>query len=89
MKRIAKGAIIAVTSALALSTVALAETTTTSDTSKASEASPTVTTGSIDTDPPFEKRMQECMAIWDKGTHMNKEQWRRSCKTTLQSLSTN
>ena len=45
-----------------------------------------VTTGSIDTEPPFEQRMKDCMAIWDKGTHMNKEQWHRSCRTTLQSL---
>jgi hypothetical protein len=86
MKSFAKGTIIAVASAFALSTVALADTTT-PVANAAPEASPTVTTGSINTDPPFEKRMQECMAVWDKGTHMNKEQWRRSCKTTLQSLS--
>ncbi len=27
--------------------------------------------------------MTDCMAIWDKGTHMTKQQWRRTCKTTL------
>jgi len=54
-----------------------------------SQNAPPTTTASIDTDPPFEKRMEECMAVWDKGTHMTKAQWRRSCKTTLNSLSEN
>jgi hypothetical protein len=27
--------------------------------------------------------MTDCMAIWDKGTHMTKQQWRRTCQTTL------
>ncbi len=44
---------------------------------------PAVTTGSINLDPTFEQRMTDCMAIWDKGTHMTKQQWRRTCKTTL------
>ncbi len=44
---------------------------------------PAATTGSVDVEPSLEKRMQDCMAIWDKGTHMTKDQWRRTCKTTL------
>jgi hypothetical protein len=27
--------------------------------------------------------MKDCMAICDRGTHMTKQQWRRTCKTTL------
>ncbi len=41
-----------------------------------------VSTGSIDVEPSFAQRMSDCMAIWDKGTHMNKDEWRRTCKTT-------
>jgi hypothetical protein len=40
-------------------------------------------TGSINLEPTFDQRMADCMAIWDKGTHMNKDEWRRTCKTTL------
>lgn len=91
MKRIAVGTIVGLLSALGVSAAALAETSTAPiDPSKpAVTATPAVTTGSIDVDPPFEQRMKDCMAIWDKGTHMTKDQWRRSCKTTLQSLETN
>jgi hypothetical protein len=88
MKRIAMGAMIAVTAALTLSTVALADTSTNTTDAAKPAATPAVTTGSIDVEPSYDKRMRECMAIWDKGTHMNKDQWRRSCKTTLQSLTT-
>ncbi len=42
-----------------------------------------VSTGSIDVEPSFDQRMADCMAIWDKGTHMSKDEWRRTCKTTL------
>ncbi|MFN3624360.1 MAG: hypothetical protein ACK4TP_09895 [Hyphomicrobium sp.] len=88
MKRIAKGIFIATTGVAAFSAVALADMTTSADTPKSSTP-PAVTTGSISSEPTFEQRMSECMAIWDKGTHMTKEQWRRSCRTTLQSLATN
>lgn len=87
MRSIAKGIIIAVTSIAALGGAALADPTTTADATK-SVPTPAVTTGSIAREPSFEQRVQECMAIWDKGTHMTKDQWRRSCRTTLQSLST-
>jgi hypothetical protein len=61
---------------------------TTPDTAQAEPAKPSsqvdsVSTGSINLEPKFEQRMADCMAIWDKGTHMTKDQWRRTCKTTL------
>lgn len=88
MKRIAKGIFIAAAGVAAFGAVALADTTAPADPLKPS-TTPAVTTGSISNEPTFEQRMSDCMAIWDKGTHMTKEQWRRSCRTTLQSLSTN
>jgi hypothetical protein len=33
-----------------------------------------------------QKRLDDCVAIWDKGTHMTKEQWRRTCKNSLEDL---
>lgn len=27
--------------------------------------------------------MTECMAIWEPATHMTKEEWRRTCRRTL------
>ncbi|MFA5902190.1 MAG: hypothetical protein WC829_24110 [Hyphomicrobium sp.] len=87
MSRIAATIIFAFTSAAAFGATALADTTTSADPVK-SASEPAVTTGSIDVEPTFEQRIQECMAVWDRGTHMTKAQWRRSCRTTLQSLST-
>ena len=91
MSTIAKTLIIALAAASVVSGAAWADTSTSGDTVASSEAvktnsSATVTTGSIANEPTFDQRMQDCMAIWDKGTHMTKQQWRRSCKTTLQSL---
>jgi len=88
MHRIAKGTIIAVIGAVAMSAAALADTKTKTAAASKPATTPTLTTGSINVDPPFAQRMKDCMAIWDKGTHMNKEQWRRSCQTTLRSLTT-
>lgn len=88
MNRIAKTIIIALTGAAAFAGTALADTTNATDASKTSATPPAVTTGSINTEPTYEQRVEECMAIWDKGTHMTKVQWRRSCRTTLQSLTT-
>jgi hypothetical protein len=87
MKSIAKGILIATLGMTVFGAAAFADTKT-AQTSTPPTA-PAVTTGSIATEPSFEQRMNECMAIWDKGTHMTKDQWRRSCRTTLQSLSTN
>ena len=33
-----------------------------------------------------QKRLDDCIAIWDKGTHMTKEQWKRTCKNSLEDL---
>jgi hypothetical protein len=86
MRSIAKGILVAVAAVAAFGTAAVADTKSPVDAPKVSTPA-AVTTGSIRSEPTFEQRVQECMQIWDKGTHMTKEQWRRSCKTTLQSLS--
>jgi hypothetical protein len=36
--------------------------------------SDSVSTSSINTEPTMDQRMADCMAIWDKGTHMTKQQ---------------
>jgi hypothetical protein len=43
------------------------------------------TTGSVEPDSKVEeqKRLDDCMAAWDKKTHMTKQQWRRTCKNLL------
>ena len=33
-----------------------------------------------------QKRLDDCIAIWDKGTHMTKDQWKRTCKNSLEDL---
>jgi hypothetical protein len=33
-----------------------------------------------------QKRLDDCIAIWDKGTHMTREQWKRTCKNSLEDL---
>lgn len=45
-----------------------------------------ITTGSIDKKvltAEETKRVGDCMAIWDAGTHMTKRQWRRTCRSLL------
>jgi hypothetical protein len=88
MRSIAKGILFAAVGVCAFSAVAVADTKAVVEPQK-TDTGPPVTTGSVTSEPPFSQRMSECMAIWDKGTHMTKEQWRRSCQTTLQSLSKN
>jgi hypothetical protein len=88
MSRIAKTGMIAVAGALLISATALADPGTSATASNpagstSSTATTTTTTGSINLDPSPEQRMKDCMAIWDPGTHMTKQQWRRTCKTTL------
>jgi hypothetical protein len=48
-------------------------------------AAENLTTGSVDqrARDKQKKRFEDCMAIWDPGTHMTKKQWRRTCNTTL------
>jgi hypothetical protein len=45
-----------------------------------------VTTGSINVEQTPQQRMADCMAIWEKRTHMSKQEWRRTCKSSLQDL---
>jgi hypothetical protein len=47
-----------------------------------------MTTGSVSSSAfgPQEsrkKKLEDCMAIWDRGTHMTKREWRRTCNTQL------
>jgi hypothetical protein len=85
MSRIAKTSMIAIAGALLISATALADPGTSATANNAAGTTPsaTTTTGSINLDPSPEQRMKDCMAIWDRGTHMTKQQWRRTCKTTL------
>jgi hypothetical protein len=85
MSRIAKASMIATAGALLISASALADpgTSATANNPAGTTPSATTTTGSINLDPSPEQRMKDCMAIWDRGTHMTKQQWRRTCKTTL------
>jgi hypothetical protein len=85
MSRIAKASMIAIAGALLISASALADpgTSATANNPAGTTPSATTTTGSINLDPSPEQRMKDCMAIWDRGTHMTKQQWRRTCKTTL------
>jgi len=93
MNRIAKTIIIAATGAMTLNAAAWADpglkpNVSTPSPTTVTTGSLSVTTGNLSNEPTAEQRMKDCMAIWDKGTHMTKDQWRRSCATTLQSLST-
>jgi hypothetical protein len=88
MSKIAKTSMIAIAGALLVSATALADPGTSAAANNPADTTPstataTTTTGSINLDPSPEQRMKDCMAIWDPGTHMTKQQWRRTCKTTL------
>jgi hypothetical protein len=30
-----------------------------------------------------QQRFKDCMETWDKGTHMTKKEWRRTCERTI------
>jgi hypothetical protein len=46
-----------------------------------SKAAPGPSTSSIPTPPAApNSAMADCIHLWDKGTHMTKEQWARTCK---------
>jgi predicted lipoprotein with Yx(FWY)xxD motif len=87
MRRFATTLTIVLAGAIAMSAAAFAEPPAPAGASKAAGATvtdaPAVTTGTINLDPTFEQRMSDCMAIWEPRTHMSKQQWRRTCKTTL------
>ena len=44
------------------------------------------TTGSVNVEDSAKKRLADCMAIWEPRTHMTKQAWRRTCKSSLQEL---
>ena len=86
MSRIAKTIIIAIAAPLLITATAVADpgiSATADNTASSTPSATTTTTGSINTEPTFEQRMADCMAIWEPRTHMTKQQWRRTCKTTL------
>jgi len=87
MMKFGKAILLALAGGLVCSIAVKAERAPAASAVKPSEST-TLTTGSLRAEPTDEQRMNDCMAIWDKGTHMTKAQWRRSCKTTLQSLTT-
>jgi hypothetical protein len=45
-------------------------------------SAPSETTGSVKEEE--QKRLDDCMAAWDRKTHMSKQQWRRTCKHLLE-----
>ena len=82
MHSIAKTISISLAAVLLLGTAAIADPAP-STVDAAADAPGSITTGSVYVEPTADQRMADCMAIWDKGTHMTKQQWRRTCKTTL------
>ena len=82
MKSISTTLTIALCGAITIATAALADTAPPANPPAPSDQ-PATTTGSINTEPTFEQRMADCMAIWEPRTHMTKKEWRRTCKTTL------
>jgi hypothetical protein len=50
----------------------------------ASDSTDSLTTGTVAPPPPSrEKKLADCMAIWEKATHMTKDQWKRTCNRQL------
>jgi hypothetical protein len=47
-----------------------------------------VATGSVQMAPAEKRKKQfdDCLAIWDRGTHMTKKEWRRTCKSSLEEV---
>ena len=82
MPTILKRLTITLCGAIAVSAAAFADPAPPTDASVPPDT-PAVTTGSINLDPTPEQRMADCMAIWEPRTHMTKNEWRRTCKTTL------
>ena len=47
-------------------------------------SSDSLTTGTVSLPPPTrEKKLADCMAIWEPATHMSKDQWKRTCNRQL------
>ncbi len=86
MHSITKTISLSIAAGLLLATAAIADPAP-ATTDKASGASDSITTGSVYVEPTADQRMADCMAIWDKSTHMTKQQWRRTCNMSLKELS--
>jgi hypothetical protein len=82
----AKTISISIAAVLLLGTAAIADPAP-ATTDKAPGAPGSITTGSVYVEPTADQRMADCMAIWDKSTHMTKQQWRRTCNMSLKELS--
>lgn len=72
--------------ACVLATPSLADPAPSADVTQPTTAADGVTTGSINLEQTPQQRMADCMAIWEKRTHMTKQEWRRTCKSSLQDL---
>lgn len=82
MPTLLKRLMITLCSVIAMSAAALADPAPQTDAALPPDP-PAVTTGSINLDPTPEQRMADCMAVWEPRTHMTRNEWRRTCKTTL------
>lgn len=71
--------------ALLLASPALARSDKAEKDAAATTTAPSETTGSVapDAQDELKKRLEDCMAAWDRKTHMTKQQWRRTCKNLL------
>ncbi len=71
--------------ALLLASPALARSDKPEKDAAATNSASSETTGSVEPDAQEElkKRLEDCMAAWDRKTHMTKQQWRRTCKNLL------
>jgi hypothetical protein len=58
------------------------------DTTVGSQNTSDLETGSIEeiSRRNKERRFDDCMDSWDKGTHMTKRQWRRTCRTSMKDV---
>ena len=83
MHSIAKSITISFAALLLLATAAIADPAP-GTTDKAAGAPDSITTGSVYVEPTVEQRLEDCMAAWDRKTHMTKQQWRRTCKNLLE-----
>ncbi len=51
---------------------------------KVDTASDLLTTGTVSPPPPTrDKKLADCMAIWEPATHMSKDQWKHTCNRQL------
>jgi hypothetical protein len=61
------------------------------DRTKTATSSDDVSTGSIvdsaaEQKAKRERQFDDCIAMWDAGTHMTKKQWRRTCQRQLDDM---